>query len=82
VRGRRPGDRVQSGGHARKLQDVLVDAKVPREARDGLPVACDRAGVAFWVAGVPLRPDPPSPGSVWIWAKPAAEASEEAGPSL
>lgn len=82
VRGRRPGDRVRSGGHARKLQDVLVDAKVPRERRDGLPVACDRTGAAFWVAGVPLRPDPPSAGSVWIWARIAGEASEEAGPSL
>jgi tRNA(Ile)-lysidine synthase len=82
LRGRRTGDRIQTGGHARKLQDVLVDAKVPRERRDALPVACDAAGTAFWVAGVPLGPPAPEPGDWWIWARPAAEASEEAGPSL
>ena len=36
VRGRRPGDRL--AGRGKKLQDVFVDAKVPRAARDGWPV--------------------------------------------
>jgi tRNA(Ile)-lysidine synthetase-like protein len=36
VRARRPGDRL--GGRRRKLQDVLVDAKVPRAERDDWPV--------------------------------------------
>ncbi len=38
VRGRRDGDRV---GGRRKLQDVFVDAKVPRAERDGWPVVAD-----------------------------------------
>jgi tRNA(Ile)-lysidine synthase len=36
VRARRPGDRV--GGRRKKLQDVFVDAKVPRAERDDWPV--------------------------------------------
>ncbi len=36
VRTRRPGDRL--AGRSRKVQDLLVDAKVPREERDGWPL--------------------------------------------
>ncbi len=36
VRSRRPGDRL--AGRRRKLQDVFVDAKVPRAERDAWPV--------------------------------------------
>ena len=36
------------GGHTRKLQDILVDAKVPRHLRDSLPlVFADGAKAAF-----------------------------------
>jgi tRNA(Ile)-lysidine synthase len=82
VRTRRPGDRVWAHGHARKLQDVLVDAKVPREQRAGLPVVCDRDGSALWVAGVSLGSARAGPGSVWIWARPSREASDGPRPSL
>jgi tRNA(Ile)-lysidine synthetase-like protein len=36
VRGRRPGDRL--AGRRKKVQDLLVDAKVPRAERDGWPL--------------------------------------------
>lgn len=36
VRGRRPGDRL--AGRRRKVQDLLVDAKVPRARRDDWPL--------------------------------------------
>jgi tRNA(Ile)-lysidine synthase len=36
VRGRRAGDRL--AGRRRKVQDLLVDAKVPRDERDGWPI--------------------------------------------
>jgi tRNA(Ile)-lysidine synthase len=36
VRARRPGDRL--AGRSKKLQDIFVDAKVPRSQRDGWPV--------------------------------------------
>jgi tRNA(Ile)-lysidine synthase len=35
----------------RKLQDVLVDAKVPREARDALPLL-ESGGEIVWVPGI------------------------------
>jgi tRNA(Ile)-lysidine synthase len=38
IRSRRPGDRVRTSGGTRKVQDVLVDAKVPRPLRDLVPV--------------------------------------------
>ncbi len=43
VRARQPGDRVS--GRRRKLQDVFVDAKVPRAERDTWPVVAGRDGV-------------------------------------
>ncbi|MGE0450385.1 MAG: tRNA lysidine(34) synthetase TilS [Vicinamibacterales bacterium] len=52
VRGRRPGDRVRPGpGGSRKLQDVLVDRKVPRQDRDRIPLVVDRDDRIVWVAG-------------------------------
>ena len=52
VRSRRPGDRIHLPGiGTRKLQDVLVDAKVPREARDALPLVVV-GGEIVWVPGV------------------------------
>jgi len=52
LRRRRPGDRFQPLGLARpkKLQDFLVDARVPREERDAIPLLVSRQGIA-WVAG-------------------------------
>lgn len=53
VRRRRPGDRLRPLGAPgrRKLQDVLVDRKVPRDERDLVPVVTDAAGDIVWVAG-------------------------------
>jgi len=54
VRTRRPGDRIQPlgmGGRSRKLQDLLVDRKVPRRLRDGLPLV-EAGGRIAWVAGL------------------------------
>ncbi|MDI6856967.1 MAG: tRNA lysidine(34) synthetase TilS [Dehalococcoidia bacterium] len=52
VRRRRRGDRFRPLGMAgeKKLQDVFVDAKVPRVERDSVPIVCDRAGIV-WVVG-------------------------------
>jgi len=54
VRSRRPGDRLRPLGAPgrRKLQDVLVDRKVPRRERDRVPIVVDRAGRIVWVAGL------------------------------
>ena len=50
---RRPGDRMRPLGleHAKRLQDILVDAHVPRHLRDTLPVVSDREEIV-WIPGV------------------------------
>jgi len=55
VRRRRPGDRLIPLGLSdlKKLQDVLVDARVPRAARDLVPVVTNPHGIV-WIAGVRL----------------------------
>jgi tRNA(Ile)-lysidine synthase len=52
VRSRRAGDRLRplGLGGEKKVQDVLVDAKVPAEERDAVPLVCAAWGVA-WVVG-------------------------------
>ncbi|MFQ6020189.1 MAG: tRNA lysidine(34) synthetase TilS, partial [Dehalococcoidia bacterium] len=52
VRGRRPGDRLRplGLGGEKKVQDILVDAKVSAEERDAVPIVCSAWGVA-WVVG-------------------------------
>ena len=52
VRSRRRGDRFRplGLGGEKKLQDCLVDAKVPRDERDGVPLVCASWGIA-WVVG-------------------------------
>lgn len=53
VRGRRAGDRLHAPGiPTRKLQDLLVDAKVPRETRDRIPVVEDASGRIVCVVGL------------------------------
>jgi tRNA(Ile)-lysidine synthase len=56
VRGRRPGDRFHPLGApgSRKLQDVLVDRKVPVDARDEVPIVVDQNDEIVWVAGVAI----------------------------
>jgi tRNA(Ile)-lysidine synthase len=52
VRTRRPGDRIALSGHGRKkLQDLFVDRKVPRERRDRVPLVVDEHDRVVWVAG-------------------------------
>ena len=50
---RRPGDRMRplGLGQAKRLQDILVDAHVPRHLRDTLPVVSDREEIV-WIPGV------------------------------
>ena len=52
VRSRRPGDRLRplGLGGEKKLQDILVDAKVPARDRDAVPLVCAGDQIA-WVVG-------------------------------
>jgi tRNA(Ile)-lysidine synthetase-like protein len=59
---RRPGLRMrpQGGRGTRKLQDIFVDARVPREERDAWPLVFAGEKLA-WVAGVAVDADLASP---------------------
>lgn len=52
VRPRRPGDRFQPLGmaHPRKLQDVMVDLKIPRRLRDRVPLV-EAGDEIVWLGG-------------------------------
>jgi tRNA(Ile)-lysidine synthetase-like protein len=54
VRSRRPGDRL--AGRSRKVQDVLVDAKVPRDERDAWPLVATEDGAVVTVVGLAEAP--------------------------
>jgi tRNA(Ile)-lysidine synthase len=52
VRGRRPGDRFRPLGmsNTKKLQDFMVDARIPGTWRDRVPLVCSKEGIV-WVGG-------------------------------
>jgi tRNA(Ile)-lysidine synthase len=52
VRGRTAGDRFEPAGMAgrKKVQDFMVDAKIPREWRDRVPMVVSERGIA-WIVG-------------------------------
>ena len=61
VRPLRAGDRIRpfgasAGGNARngekKVKEILIDRKVPRDDRWGRPVVCDANGAILWIPGV------------------------------
>lgn len=68
VRGWLPGDRISPMGMAgtKKIQDLFVDEKVPRQERTAIPLLVNERGVA-WVAGHRVAdwaklPEGPGPG--------------------
>jgi len=75
VRSRRPGDRFRPLGHAgrKKLQDFLVDRKIPREIRDSLPLVVDGNDRIVWVVGQSVAEDfrvtEPSRGVIFLKAR-------------
>ena len=71
VRPLRAGDRIRPfggsvGGNARdggkKVKEILIDRKVPREERWGRPVVCDAEGAILWIPGVLRSSDAPVTG--------------------
>lgn len=56
VRSRLPGDKIRPGGFtgSRKVQNVLVDLKIPAHERPAYPIFCDETGQVVYIPG--LRP--------------------------
>jgi tRNA(Ile)-lysidine synthase len=83
VRSRRDGDRIRPVGRggSRKLQDLLVDRKVPAHQRDRVPIVTDRDGRIVWVVGHAadagaVAPDGAGAVIVLSFEQPAAPGSE------
>jgi tRNA(Ile)-lysidine synthase len=75
IRNRRPGDRFHPLGApgGRKLQDFMVDRKVPRTERDTLPLVVDALDRIVWVVGQSVgegfRVLDPSQGVIFLKVK-------------
>jgi tRNA(Ile)-lysidine synthetase-like protein len=54
VRPLRAGDRIRPFGlpAEKKVKEILIDRKVPREERWGRPIVCDAKGTILWIPGV------------------------------
>ncbi len=82
ARPRRPGDRMhpRGGTGSRKLSDLLIDAKIPRQARNLLPVVTTAKGELLFVPGLrPSRTAAPSVSTIrWIGLAVARNADHDA----
>ncbi len=54
VRPLKAGDRIRPFGldAEKKVKEIMIDRKVPREERWGRPVVCDAEGTILWIPGV------------------------------
>ena len=54
IRALRAGDRIRPFGldADKKVKEILIDRKVPREERWGRPVVCDSRGEILWIPGI------------------------------
>jgi len=54
VRPLRAGDRIRPFGSAteKKVKEILIDRKVPRDERWGRPAVCDAEGAILWIPGL------------------------------
>ena len=76
---RRPGLRMRplGGRGTRKVQDIFVDARVPREERDGWPLVFAEDRLA-WIPGIAVDSDlvsPPGAGGLHVAITPMPVAS-------
>jgi tRNA(Ile)-lysidine synthase len=80
VRTRRPGDRLRTAAGHRKLQDLLVDLRVPVEARATWPVVVDAGGQVLWLPGLWSPPPPAAASGQALWAVPPGASIQRAPP--
>ena len=70
LRPRAPGDRfcpLGLAGHSVKLNELMIDAKIARDARSGWPLLIGRGGIA-WVCGLRLaQPAAIGPDTTEAW---------------
>jgi len=47
-----PGDRMRMSYGIKKVKKVLLEARIPADRRDGVPVVADAAGTVRWIPGI------------------------------
>jgi tRNA(Ile)-lysidine synthetase-like protein len=54
VRPLKAGDRIRPFGldAEKKLKEIMIDRKIPREERWGRPAVCDADGTILWIPGI------------------------------
>ena len=54
VRNRKNGDRIEikNLNGSKKVKDVFIDEKIPKDKRDGIPIVVDSAEKIVWIPGV------------------------------
>lgn len=69
IRSRQPGDRIRTGGQRQRVKQMMIDAKIPRELREKIPVV-EVGGDIVWVHGL-RHADTPYDGTpmIKIWIK-------------
>lgn len=55
VRGRAPGDRIRTPVGHRKVKKVLLEARIPEDVRDRVPLLVDADGDVVWIPGIARR---------------------------
>ena len=67
VRPLRAGDRIRPFGldAEKKVKEILIDRKVPRDERWGRPVLCDAEGTLLWIPGVVRSAHAPVTPRTW-----------------
>lgn len=66
ARARRPGDRLTTGAGTKKVQDVLVDAGIPRAVRDLVPMVVADERIV-WIPGIAVDHDAAAAGREDPW---------------
>lgn len=58
VRSRKPGDRLRPLGMkgTKKVKDVFIDKKIPKEIRDLIPIVCSGEDI-IWLPGITINED-------------------------
>ena len=54
VRSRQNGDKIEVKGlnGTKKVKDILIDEKVPKEKRNNVPIVTDDRGIILWIPGI------------------------------
>jgi tRNA(Ile)-lysidine synthase len=80
VRTRQPGDRVRTEAGQRKLQDLLVDLRVPVESRGLLPVVVDAGEQMVWLPGLWAPASSGVSSGHTLWAAPPGPSIQRTPP--